>query len=242
MSEELAQLRRDFSNSRRLSQRVESMARLAPAIPGSNGQQSSIPLVVKQTAHGFTTVGQVLRCTGANTYALAKADTIVNAQVVGVVGQVINANAFVLVQAGWLPGLSGLTPGNRCFLDALTAGAVTTTPPAIQVSIYDAVSSSSAIVKINSGTGATAPTEDGTVWCSKSDLSGGEWVRDVDIGQNATAKAGVLRIKSPNAAGDAVVIDGALVTASGKILTVREIDVCSSGVAKKMLVVGSAPY
>jgi hypothetical protein len=64
----------------------------------------------------------------------------------------------------------------------------------------------------------------------------------VDIGRNATSKAGVLTLLSPNASGDAVVIDAALVTASTKKLTVREIDVCDAGVAKKMLVLASAPY
>ena len=208
---------------------------------GSAAVPDSISKIVNQAAHGFT-VGQVLkRSSGA--YALAKADTTANAQAVGIVTAVIDTGSFVLMMAGFTGAFSGLTDGARYYLSAATAGALTTTAPAIPVVIYDAVSATSAIVNVGGGGGGgAAPTEDGTVWCSKSDLSGGEWVNDVDIGQNVTAKAGVLRIKSPNASGDAVVIDGALVTAAGKKLTVREIDVCDSGVAKKMLVVASATY
>lgn len=92
------------------------------------------------------------------------------------------------------------------------------------------------------GGGGLMPTEDGTVFASDGAGTAGEWVRDLDLGRNATGKAGVLRVRSPDASGDAVVIDGALVTASGKKLTVREIDICDGTTPKKMLVVGSAPY
>jgi hypothetical protein len=104
-------------------------------------------------------------------------------------------------------------------------------------------STKSGVLIVGAGGGAaTPPTEDGTVWCSKSDLSGGEWVLTVDIGRNATSKAGKLQLLSPNASGVAVEIDAALVTASGKKLTIREINVCDAGLAKKMLVLGSATY
>jgi len=93
-----------------------------------------------------------------------------------------------------------------------------------------------------SGSAETPPTEDGTVWCSKSDLSGGEWVMVVDIGRNATGKAGKIQIISPDAAGVAIELDAALVTASTKKITVREIDACVDGEAKKMLVLASEPY
>jgi hypothetical protein len=62
---------------------------------------------------------------------------------------------------------------------------------------------------------------------------------DVTLG-NAT-NAGKLTIRS-TALSDAIVIDTALVTSSGKKLSVREVDVCDSGTAKKMLILASAPY
>lgn len=91
-------------------------------------------------------------------------------------------------------------------------------------------------------TGEDKPTEDGTVRCSKSDLSGGEWVMTIDLGRNAVGKAGKIQILSPNATGVAIEMDAALVTASSKKLTIREIDVCDAGVGKKMLAVCSATY
>ncbi len=90
-------------------------------------------------------------------------------------------------------------------------------------------------------TGVPNPTEDGTVLCSKSDLTG-EWVMNVDIGRNAAGKAGKIQVLSPNASGVAVEVDAALVTAAARKLTLREIDVCDAGVAKKMLILASAPY
>jgi hypothetical protein len=54
------------------------------------------------------------------------------------------------------------------------------------------------------------------------------------------AKAtGVVTIKG--ASGD-IVIDPALVDSAGKAMSLREIDVCDAGVAKKQLILASAPY
>jgi hypothetical protein len=173
----------------------------------------------------------------------SQADTAANAVVGGVVVVKISDDEFVLATSGYVAGLSGLTAGSVHYLDATTAGALTTTAPAIAVPIIHAdTATSGSLMSFWPGGGVSAPTEDGTVFCSKSDLSGGEWDFTVDIGRNATSKAGVLTLLSPNASGDAVVIDAALVTASTKKLTVREIDVCDAGVAKKMLVLASAPY
>jgi hypothetical protein len=120
---------------------------------------------------------------------------------------------------------------------------VTTTEPTISAPVYDAMSTTVAQV-CSGGGGATAlaPTEDGTVFASDTAGTAGEWVRDLDLGKNASSKAGKLRILSPDASGVAVEIDGSLVPASSKKLTVREVDICDAGTAKKMLVIGSAPY
>lgn len=82
---------------------------------------------VAQTSHGFT-VGQVLKFTGG-AYALAKADSAADAEVVGAVYSVVDANNFVLITGGYLPGLTGLTANTTYFLDPSTAGALTSTAP-----------------------------------------------------------------------------------------------------------------
>jgi hypothetical protein len=55
-------------------------------------------------------------------------------------------------------------------------------------------------------------------------------------GANATIAIGNATSAS------AIVISPTLVTALGRVMSVREIDVCDAGTAKKMLVLASAPY
>jgi hypothetical protein len=62
-------------------------------------------------------------------YAKAQADSVVNAEVVGIVGLVQDANHFNLVPVGRVAGLSGLTAGSVYYLSPTTAGALTTTQP-----------------------------------------------------------------------------------------------------------------
>lgn len=63
--------------------------------------------------------------------------------------------------------------------------------------------------------------------------------RTITLGD--TSNAGSLTIGNTTSA-SAIVISPTLVTTAGKILSIREIDVCDAGVAKKMLVLASAPY
>lgn len=81
---------------------------------------------VTQTAHGFA-VGDVVKFN--TNYAKAKADTPANAEVVGIVKSVTNANTFVVTPNGFITGLSGLTAGEVYFLSDTTAGQFTATEP-----------------------------------------------------------------------------------------------------------------
>ena len=83
--------------------------------------------IITQTGHGFVT-GNIVRLSGSN-YVLAKADNAADAEVVGIVSGVINANQFVLTTSGKVSGLSGFTPGTSYYLSASTAGALTATGP-----------------------------------------------------------------------------------------------------------------
>jgi hypothetical protein len=232
-------LSREEELERRVSD-LERMLRRVTARSVSSGSDQTAT-VVNQTTHGFT-VGNVIRHNGTS-WTKSQADTAANAVVGGIVIAVLSPEVFVMATSGYVAGLTGLTAGSVHYLSAATAGALTTTAPAIAIPIILADSATSgALQSFWAGGGIAAPTEDGTIFCSKSDLSGGEWDFTVDIGRNAASKAGVLTLISPNASGDAVVINAELVTASTKKLTVREIDVCDAGVAKKMLVLASAPY
>ena len=228
-----------FAEMERRLTELEARTRAMPSRLVSSATASNV-IMVSQTTHGLA-VKDVVRHNGTS-WTKSQADTAANAVVGGIVVAVPSPDIFYLAMSGRIAGLSGLTAGSVHYLSSSTAGALTTTAPSLAVPVLLADTTSSGVLLSMSQGGGIAPTEDGTVFCSNSGGTAGEWVFDVDIGRNAASKAGVVRVKSPDASGDAVVIDGALVTASTKKLTIREIDVCDAGVAKKMLILGCAPY
>jgi hypothetical protein len=93
---------------------------------GGGGGSSSVSVV--QVGHGFA-VGDVVKLTGATTYAKAKADSAANAEVAGIVSAVADSSHFTLTTNGQVTGLSGLTAGSLYFLSDATAGLLTATEP-----------------------------------------------------------------------------------------------------------------
>lgn len=96
-----------------------------PQYTGGGGG-SSVTKSIAQTAHGLT-LGQIVRYNGTS-YVAAKSDTTANAEAVGIVSTVTDANNFIITTHGYVSGLSGLTAGEN-FLSAGTAGLLTTTAP-----------------------------------------------------------------------------------------------------------------
>lgn len=100
---------------------------------GDSGAGSSgdvvVPLTVSvtQTTHGFV-VGDWLRHNGT-IYVKAQADSATDAQVAGVVVEVVSANVFILQNGGYTDVLSGLTAGALYYLSPSSAGAMTVTEP-----------------------------------------------------------------------------------------------------------------
>jgi hypothetical protein len=82
---------------------------------------------ITQTAHGFP-IGSWLRYSGS-AYVMAMADNVANAEVIGVVSAVIDANNFTLSTNGVISGLSGLTAGQTYYLSPVAAGQITATEP-----------------------------------------------------------------------------------------------------------------
>ena len=87
--------------------------------------------IIKQsynvTSHGFVTGDVIYRTSSA--WAKAKADA---ASTIGThMVELIDTNNFYAVQSGRLTGLSGLTAGSWYYVSAATAGAITTTEPAV---------------------------------------------------------------------------------------------------------------
>jgi hypothetical protein len=93
----------------------------------------AVGYIVHQPGHSFT-LGQVLRVSGADTYALAKADTAANAKAIGVVGKVIGVDDFFLVTSGRIIDATLAQPsGTILYLSATVAGELTSTPPPANV-------------------------------------------------------------------------------------------------------------
>jgi hypothetical protein len=114
------------SNSNQLIPTQRAVKTYVDAVAGSGS------FAITQVAHGFT-VGKALRLhvdsSGAIEYAKAQADSMDNAEVVGIVSSVVDSDNFILTSAGHMSGLSGLTPGALYYLSRTTAGALTGTEP-----------------------------------------------------------------------------------------------------------------
>lgn len=82
---------------------------------------------VTQTGHGLS-VGDVVIFDGTD-YVAAQADSAANAEVVGIVSVVADADNFTLQMGGHVTGLTGLTAGMVYFLSESTPGALTATEP-----------------------------------------------------------------------------------------------------------------
>lgn len=94
---------------------------------GGGGSGDSVTKSVAQVAHGLA-AGNVVKFTSS--YAKAQANSEANAEVVGYVTAVADADNFTLLREGYVStGLSGLTAGTTYFLSDATAGALTATPP-----------------------------------------------------------------------------------------------------------------
>lgn len=138
------------------------------------GRDYSAPQTITSTAHGFS-VGNVLRMSGTS-YVKAQADSGVNAEAVGIVSVVPDANTFVLATGGYVSGLSGLTAGAMHFLDPATAGAITATEPTtdgqISKPVFIAVSTTAGYFFNMRGAEVGAGTQDYLVYTALLTQSG----------------------------------------------------------------------
>lgn len=117
------------------------------------GGANPIVVPVTQVGHGLTQ-GNWVRISAANTYVKAQADTRQNAEVVGAIREVIDADHFILQVAGKMDGVfvapflpNPLTAGTGVyFLSATTPGLMTLSEPVVngQISkpVFDAINAS----------------------------------------------------------------------------------------------------
>lgn len=118
---------------------------------GSTGGGSSA--ITVEQAHSFT-VGQAIRLNGS-TYVTAQANSAANAEVVGIVSKVVDADTFQYVASGEITGLSGLTAGEVYFLRDDLAGGISITEPTtvgnISIPVGIATSTTKLMVGIKRG-------------------------------------------------------------------------------------------
>jgi len=130
------------------------------ATPPGGGAVDEMTKAVAQTGHGFV-VGDLIRHNGT-VYVRSQGNNGANAEIVGMVSTVTDANNFTFSMPGsYIEGLSGRTAGETYFLDPTTAGAMTITEPTtagqIRRPVFFAVSTTAGIFNPLLGIEVTAP-------------------------------------------------------------------------------------
>lgn len=106
-------------------QEAVGLASGANTIGASGSGGGAVTQVIIQDGHDLE-VSNWVRINSAGLYVTAQADTVEDAEVVGVVIDVLSVDSFILQQAGYIASgqdvFSGLIPGNPYFLDPNVAG------------------------------------------------------------------------------------------------------------------------
>lgn len=84
----------------------------------------------RATCPSAAAVGDAVYISASGTVALSRADSSLTSRVDGFIYQKVSATNARIQTTGRREGLSGLTAGSLYYLDAVTAGKITTTPPA----------------------------------------------------------------------------------------------------------------
>jgi len=101
--------------------------------PGHTHTDASLPdpltshVSINQSTHSLS-VGDIVRFNGT-IYVKAQADSAQNAEVIGIVSAVEDADNFTLVTNGYVSGLSSLVPSSVYFLSDITAGELSSVEP-----------------------------------------------------------------------------------------------------------------
>lgn len=117
---------KDSSDSGKLKAvTVQSLVDLVGA-----SSSSSVSEPVNQASHGLTVL-DVVRLNSSGSFVKSIANSTQNAEVIGIVTEILDSDNFTLTTFGKVSGFTGLVPGDVYFLSESVAGAVTTTPPSL---------------------------------------------------------------------------------------------------------------
>ena len=125
-----------LTNSQHQSASVSGNAISADTVTflkGSAASGKSNSDTINQPGHGFS-AGNAIMYSGIGTgvsagWMKARADTAYNAEVLGIVQSVTDANNFVVVYEGHITNLSGINAGGVYFLDDVIPGNLVSSPP-----------------------------------------------------------------------------------------------------------------
>lgn len=152
---------------------------------GAGGGGDKMSKSITQATHGLA-VGDVVRFNGTD-YVKAQANSAANAEVVGIVYLVSDADNFTLLFGGKVSGLSALIAGTVYFLSPSSAGALTATEPSTagQVSkpLLVADSTTSGYLYNYRGTTITASTVNLTA-ASQSEMESESSTTGLFVGPN----------------------------------------------------------
>ena len=155
---------------------------------------------ITQSSHGFS-AGDVLRHNGT-TYVKAQADTEDNSAAIGIIESVVDTNNYVLAYGGLISITgAGFTAGEVYYLSAATAGAITTTAPTIKKQVLIAISSTAAILLIDSvggaGTGdVSGPSSSVDEAIVRFDGTGGKTIQDYTSNAPTISDTGIVTINN----------------------------------------------
>src|SRR5690242_13692356 len=110
-----------------------------------NQVPSYLGKLVHQVAHGLF-IGQVVALDGSGNFILALADSTVDAESVGIVSNVIDADNFVLTQAGWVYNFAVSAPftvGSLYYLSGSNPGELDLVPGTVTLPLFYADSATS---------------------------------------------------------------------------------------------------
>jgi hypothetical protein len=94
---------------------------------GSGSNSTALSDSIMQINHNFS-IGEAVRFDGAE-WVLSQANSDTDAEVYGLVSNVIDLDNFTITTSGYVVGLSGLTPGSTYFLSASIPGGLTSVEP-----------------------------------------------------------------------------------------------------------------
>jgi hypothetical protein len=205
-----------------------SMSGTTLSVTGGGSGEATV-FTVAQTAHGLS-VGDIVRSNGtAGQFTKAQADSAANAEVIGIVTVVTDANNFTVTTEGYITtGVPTATAGTVFFLSPSSAGALTSTEPStvgqISIPLLTVITSAAkafftvrrGLVIATAGTGTVTSIATGTGLTGGTITTSGTVSLSTALAPMATLTGNALKYLRVNAGETAV--EYATVSGSGDVV------------------------